>query len=436
MPLRDIVVTVFILGLLPFVFTRPHWGIYLWTWIGIMSPHKLTWGFARNMQFALVVALVTLVATLASKERKSLPVLPCVLVLLAFDLWMTVTTVFALYPGDAWPLWEKVMKIQLFIFITMMMMQTRARIEGLVWVGALSLAFFGIKGGIYTLAGGSGHVLGPPGTFISGNTEISLAMTMGVPLLFYLVNQATHRWIRWSLWGAMALTSVAVLGSFSRGGMLAIAGMAAFLWLKSRRKLALAIAGIVLIPAVLTVLPERWFEKMATIKTYEQDASAMGRINAWGFAVNLAKARPLVGGGFGTFKEDLFRAYAPNPTDFHDAHSIWFEVLGEQGFVGLALYALLWFLAWRTASGVIGAVKGRADLKWASDLSAMLQVSLVGYFIGGTFLGLAYWDVPYLLLALIVLTKTVTDRELLAATSLAGSSESSALPVAATRAQP
>jgi probable O-glycosylation ligase (exosortase A-associated) len=294
----------------------------------------------------------------------------------------------------------------------MLMMQSRERIEGLVWVSALSLAFFGVKGGLYTLGGGSGHVLGPPGGYISGNTEIALAMTMAVPLLYYLVTRTDNRWIRWGLWAAVGLTAVAVLGSFSRGGMLAIAGMAGFFWLKSRHKLVLAIAGIALIPAVLGTLPERWYEKMATIQTYEADGSAMGRINVWGFAINLAKDRPVAGGGFEVFSKEMFLTYAPNPLDYHDAHSIWFEVLAEHGFVGLGLYLLMWLLTWRTAGATISACKKHDRLRWAVDLLRMVQVSLVGYFIGGTFLGLAYWDFPFLLVALVVLTKAVTAEQL------------------------
>jgi probable O-glycosylation ligase (exosortase A-associated) len=411
-PLRDLALLILVLGMLPFIFKRPHWGILMWTWIGIMSPHRLAWGFAQNLPIAMIVGLVTMIAILFSREPKKLPLYPVVVVLFLFDVWLVISSAFAIFPADAWPLFEKVAKVQLFIFLTMLMMQTRDRIEGLVWVSALSLGFFGVKGGLYTLTGGAGYVLGPPRSYIAGNTEIALAMTMTVPLLYYLVTQTQHRWIRWSLWAAMGLTAVAVLGSFSRGGMLAIAGMAGFFWLKSRHKFVLAIAGIALIPVVLGTLPERWFDKMATIRNYEADTSAMGRINAWGFAINLAKARPLTGGGFGVFDKEMFLRYAPNPADFHDAHSIWFEVLGEQGFVGLGLYLLMWLLAWRTAGATISACKKHDRLRWAVDLLRMVQVSLVGYFIGGTFLGLAYWDFPFVLVALIVLTKAVTAEEL------------------------
>ena len=138
----------------------------------------------------------------------------------------------------------------------------------------------------------------------------------------------------------------------------------------------------------------------------------MGRINAWHFAFNLALDRPLIGGGFGAFDRRLFRIYAPEPENFHDAHSIYFEVLGEQGFVGLGLFLLLLFLAWRSGSKIIRLTKDREDMVWANNLAAMVQVSLAGYIVGGAFLGLAYFDLLYHLIAILVLTKTVINKQL------------------------
>ena len=411
--MRDIALTLFVFGMLPIILLRPHWGVLLWTWIGLMNPHRLSWGFAHDFEFAAVVGVVTIIAVLMSRERKRLPLTPPVIVLAALILWMTVSTIFSFYPDEAWIQWEKIIKIQVFIFLTLLVMQQRERIIALVWVSTLSVAFFGIKGGIYTLtSGGSGMVLGPDGTFIAGNTEISLALTMTIPLMRWLQLQAPQRWMRWALGLAMALTAIAVVGSYSRGGLLAIFGMGAVLWFKSRKKLLFTIVLIALIPAVLVSMPEKWFERMSTIQTYEYDSSAMGRINAWEFAYNLAKAHPFTGGGFRVFQENAFERFAPNATDVHDAHSIWFQFLGEHGFVGLSLFLLLWAFTWRTGSSIIRASRGRDDLQWAGDLAGMVQVCLVGYWIGGSFLGLGYWDYPYILMVILVLTSVVSRKEL------------------------
>ena len=108
----------------------------------------------------------------------------------------------------------------------------RASLEFAIWVIALSFGFYGVKGGIFTIVnGGIYRVQGPGGTFIAGNNEIALAMVMAIPLIRYLHLQETRKWIKIGLASAMVLTGVAVVGSQSRGGLVAIVAMGIFLWL-------------------------------------------------------------------------------------------------------------------------------------------------------------------------------------------------------------
>ncbi len=150
---------------------------------------------------------------------------------------MVVTTFYALFPADAWSQLEKVAKIQLFIFLTILVMQSRERIKALVWVSTLSIAYFGIKGGVYTIMkGGGGMVLGPNGGFIAGNTEISLALTMTLPLMRWLQLQTQRPALKWALGISMALVFIAMLGSYSRGGFLALFAMAACVLVEREQK--------------------------------------------------------------------------------------------------------------------------------------------------------------------------------------------------------
>ena len=138
----------------------------------------------------------------------------------------------------------------------------------------------------------------------------------------------------------------------------------------------------------------------------------MGRINAWTMAINLANDRPLVGGGFEVQSETVYARYAPDPSVVRSAHSIYFQLLGEHGYVGLALFLLLWILVWRDASWIITRSEKRMELRWASDLARMVQVSLVGYAVGGAFLNLAYYDLPYYILIALVLTRMLVEKEI------------------------
>ena len=320
--MRDVGLTLFIFGTLPFILWRPHIGVLVWTWIGFMNPHRLTWGFAYDMPFAMIVALFTLASVLMSREPRKIPWTRESVVLMVFIGWMLLTTIQSMYPLQAWAYFNQVWKIQLMVFVTMMLMQSKARIDQLIWVIAMSLAFYGIKGGIFTIVhGGVYHVRGPEGSFIGGDNEMGLALIMTIPLLRYLQLTTKSAWLRVFLAAAMVLCAVATVGSQSRGALIGLAAMSAFLWLKSRNKIFTALLGAIAVGMVLVVMPQQWFDRMASIKDYETDNSALGRINAWKMAFNMAKDRPL-GGGFDAFQEYSFVLYAPNPEDPHAAHSI------------------------------------------------------------------------------------------------------------------
>lgn len=401
--MRDIFVTAVIFGLLPFVFKRPWVGILLWSWLGYMSPHRLTWGFAYNLPFSMIVGLVTIVAFVASKEKKDMPWTRETIVLLIFIGWMLFTTFFAFYPDLAWFQWNKVWKIQLMVFLTALIITDRQKLHWLVWVIVLSFGFYGVKGGIFTIInGGAYRVQGPAETFIQGNNEMALALVMTIPLIRYLHLQENRKWIKTGLASAMVLTGVAAIGSQSRGGLVAMVAMGLFLWLKSRNKFVTGIYMAIAVAIMASVMPQAWYDRMNTIKTYQQDQSAEGRINAWHVAFNVAKDR-ITGGGFEMFKPPTFRQYAPDPWNVHDVHSIYFEQMGEHGFIGFGLFVLLGLLAWIRAQQIIKRCKNDPDRKWASDLAAMIQVSLIGYAAGGAFLGMSYFDLPYHLMIILLL---------------------------------
>src|SRR5258705_9163921 len=131
---------------------------------------------------------------------------------------------------------------------------------------------------------------------------------------------------------------------------------------------------------------------MDTIKQGEQDGSAHGRVNAWRTGLNVALDRPLVGGGFRTYTEDIFLLYSPEPWNYHDVHSNYFEMLGEQGFIGLGLYMMLLFYSLITASTLKWRIRREPKLLWAQHFPDMLQVAILAYMLGGAFLGRAYFD--------------------------------------------
>ncbi|WP_332671491.1 putative O-glycosylation ligase, exosortase A system-associated [Aromatoleum sp.] len=410
--MRDILVTVIVLGVLPFVFRHAWMGVMLWTWISMMNPHRLAWGFAYDAPFAALAAGATLIALITSKDKISFPHPPPVKALIVFIVWMAITTAFAVYPGESLIQLNKILKIQLMTLVALAVLHERLHIQSFVWINVLSIGFYGVKGGIYTIAtGGGGRVWGPGG-FIGGNNEVGLAILVTIPLMYYLYLTTPHKWIKRGLAGAMLLSAVSVLGTQSRGAFLAIGAMSLVLWWRAPRKMLFGTALVATGVAALAIMPWSVGEKVDSITNYETDSSAMGRINAWETAVNIANDR-VFGAGFEMYEKVVWAVYAPNPAEdrasdpsiVRAAHSIYFQVLGEHGWIGLILFMIVWWFVWRDAAQLRRRTRGDPELEWIFHLAGMLQVSLVGYGVGGAFLSLAYFDLPYNLLVIIVVTQ-------------------------------
>lgn len=410
MPFRDLVVFGVVFTIVPLALRSPWIGVMGWTWLSLMNPHRQAWGPAFDFQFAQLVAGATLLGLVFTREPRKFKSEPEVWLLIVLLIWMSVTTITALEAIAAQEMWIRVLKIQVMTFVALLVLHSRRHIDTLVAVCVLSIGYYSVKGGLFTiLTGGAHRVYGPADSFIADNNTMALATIMTIPLMVYLAQRVEKRWMRVAIGAAAVLSCASALGSHSRGALLAIAAMSGFLWLRSPQKLGYGAAIVLVAIAFVPFMPEQWFTRMGTITEYESDGSALGRINAWRTALNIANAR-LLGGGFEFYSFATFAVYAPDPNDLKSAHSIYFQVLGEHGWIGLLLFLGMWLSVWRTCQRIRRDTIERAELKWAGQLASMIQVSLVGYAVGGTFLNLAYFDLPYYELILVVVTRWHIDH--------------------------
>jgi probable O-glycosylation ligase (exosortase A-associated) len=181
-----------------------------------------------------------------------------------------------------------------------------------------------------------------------------------------------------------------------------------------RTMLGLAVVGV----AALAFMPDSWTSRMDTIQTYEADTSAMSRIWTWKTLWAAALDRPLIGAGFRADNILVFQRYAPFDGfevfqgKVFVAHSIYFQAVGEHGFVGLGLYLLLGLWTWFAAGRLARLARDDPEFSaWVPLLMRMTQVSLVGFAIGGSFLSLMLLDLTYYIPGIVVLAHaTVHER--------------------------
>ncbi|TAM61118.1 MAG: putative O-glycosylation ligase, exosortase A system-associated [Rhodanobacter sp.] len=429
--MRDIALALFIFGMIPFILMRPYVGLLVWSWLGYMNPNRLCYGFAVGFPWVQLVAIVTLASLVFSKESKRIPWSAISVLMMMFLLWTGLTTFYAAVPDSAWDKWLEFAKVLVMVFVTLMLVNNRERMHWLVWMIVVSLGFYGVKGGVFTvLHGGVNHVLGPPRSFIADNNALALALCMTLPFMRYLQLHSSWKFVRTGLGFGMLLTGVAVLGTYSRGGLIALAIVAGALFLKSRGRLAVVLVIVAVGFAAYHFMPAQWTDRMNTLHRAEQTDSGETRIQSYKFAANVAAHRPLLGGGFDVYKSaSLWQRYGPEDAIPRAIHSIYFRVLGEQGFPGLVLFLMLLFTSWKNCSRVRKRTRDNPDMRWAFDLASMLQVGLVAFMTAGTFLPMSYFDLTYQLMALSALLvghgmQEIPGRQSVKARTSAGSTMS------------
>lgn len=412
MYLRDLAVFAFVAVLVVMTLRRPVFGVLGWVLFGVMNPHRLTWGPAFDFQFSQVIALATLGSVLVSREHKQAKGgMPAVLlaVLLA---WAVLNAWLGFNPPRSFEYLDRVFKTFLFVWLILLLMHTRQHVHWLLGTLVFSLAYYGAKGGLFVIRNaGQFRVNGPQGSMIEGNNELAVGLIVAIPLIYYLSLQVPKRWQRWSLWGCLALCGMSVIGSYSRGAMLAIAGMSAFLWWRSTTKGVLAAALLALVFVAIPFMPEEWSARMSTIKAHDEDASASFRLVAWEAAYNLAVDRFPLGGGFEYETPAVAQRYSPMPNLVMVPHSVYFQNLGALGFIGLGIWLAFWLGVWWQCRWLRQNAK-RPEHLWAGQLGSMVQVSIIGYAIGGTFLNLGYWDGVYYVYCAVAVSLHVVRREI------------------------
>ena len=420
--MRGLIFFVVFFALLPVVFKKPYVGILMWFWISLMNPHRVIYGFAASIPYAMLVAIVTLSSWLLlhPEEPKALLRDRTTFLLIALMVWISITTMVGAGGANTMvSVWVELEKMLLMTVVAYILTNTRQRFDQLILVCVLSVVFYGFKGGIFALlTGGSYRVYGPAASKIGDNNDLGVALTMMIPMLFYLAQRYRKPYLKWPIRGLIGFTVIGDLFTYSRGALLAIGAMTSVLWLRARHKVSIGIVVVGVTVAVFQLAPIAWFDRMQTIERYDDDRSARGRLFFWQLSWAIALRHPITGAGFnwsynpnwvnsqvaGSGLAPLTRPRAP--------HSVWFKMASNHGFIGLALFVGLFVVAFLNAQWLIKRTRDNVELAWANNFGRMLQASLAGFAVGSSFGNLDTYDGFYVLIIMVAAARRIVAAEL------------------------
>jgi len=433
--MRDLMFALMMLVAVPLAFARPFNAYLLWAWTAVVVPTSYFYGFMVSARLNFLFAILTvLLIVLGRVPWKSYQANRVTWWYLAFVLHATLVFFFA-YPGNSQnrPYYELILKGFLFALVMPFFVRERVHMHALIIVIVLGFGLHGVLNGLKAISTGGGHLVsGPAGTMIADRNHLSTALALTLPLLFYLFQQSSHRLVRLSFLGGFVLVALAIAGSGSRGGFIALAVVSVWLVLTSRKRWsALALLAVMAVLFV-NLAPDQWLGRLSTIETADADESFMSRVFAWRVSSAIALDNPVFGGGFHAVQSqkiwDQFKG-APSLLDFLNlpipdwnakaAHSIYFEVMGDMGFVGLFIFLGILLQAIRTRYVIKRQLKDMGpQWLWARDMADMLMLGVIAYMAGGASVSLAYFEVIYMVIMLMEMLRLHVARAVLAASTV------------------
>ncbi len=227
--------------------------------------------------------------------------------------------------------------------------------------------------------------------------DMALLFVVFLPIVTAEALCANNFLIRIATWGTVACSLIGITLTQSRGGLLALAAVAAHALLisKKRRWLLvplLALGAVIIAQAADDAYWHR-FQELQTQEDYNYTARD-GRMTVWREGLGLLAQRPLLGVGIGQFSAGLGMI---GNGSYKTAHNSFLQLAAELGIFGLLVFLAMLREAFRIARA------GRASpLLPAADRlrHSALLLSLTGYCVGGFFLSQAHGNILYMLLAL------------------------------------
>ncbi len=257
--------------------------------------------------------------------------------------------------------------------------------------------------------GGSGGMIGG---FLGDGNDFALAQNVILPWAITLYAHARRRFSKMLLLYAIMVGMLAVGCTYSRGGALGLIALLLTLYLiwtvrtkKYMLGVFLALVGLTVASILfLALAPADFVERMTSIKDYEQDESARGRLDAWRAGVHMFADHPFFGVGAGVFSEAYGREYKPADAiaaNWREAHSVYVQTLGELGLAGvvtlLGLVVSLAYMVWRQR--LVMLADPIAD-KFYHGVRAAVVASLIAWMVSGAFLSVSYYPHLFLLVML------------------------------------
>ncbi len=411
------VLIVFFYGLYHSV-KSPFHALLLYLWVAHFRP--LEWAASSwlgDFHMSMIAAAVLVPYTLIAHRRYSMNTLQGFMLL--FCLLGGISTWQSVDVAYSWVWYSGFIKVVVMSYLLSVLVDNLDKFRWVVIVICVSLGGEATRQAFTGLLSNTGAKNLNQIASLGDNNGVGLGMLLLLALIIGLYKSSEKRWVRvfFVILGTGVL--VRAVTTYSRGAFVTLVVLLALLWLQGNKKFRGAIAIGLIAAALLSVMPQRYYDRMATVTqvTQEegiQESSAASRIYLWEVAIRMANDNPITGVGFNAYS----RAYGWYDVlhggfgEKREAHGSLPGVLADTGYIGGLTYALMLL----TALMYMSRIKRQAYYLPAGEelryYATALQNALVCFLVGGAFLSFMYYEIVWHLLGLCAALAVITKRML------------------------
>ncbi len=396
--MRAIFLLFMMLIMVPTSFFAPFAGLLIFTWAAYVRPHE--WAYVESAQYSLGIVVATLLGYLCFELPRRAPrIVPNLMIVLLW-LQLSLSTIMAQSQDAAMPKYFEFTKILFLALVTTAMVTTEKRVWWLLLVTLGSIGMIVAKAtASIIIHKGAVKVFGVGGA-TADNNDFALLLALTIPMIFYFAKAQMNVWLKAGFYSLTVMGVVASLFTYSRGGLLGLAGGVLVMILKSRYKIVNLIAVTIIALVTFFALPQSLVERFESIKGADKnDQSAQQRLRVWGISADIIKSHPFVGVGI---RNILFvhGRYAEQTDPILMSHDAYLQMATDAGVPALALFlGLLGITFWRLR-------QTRKILRIHAPDSPLIKYShgmeagLVGYLISAIFASRQDLELLYTVIAL------------------------------------
>ncbi len=401
----------------PFVLTLGY------VWVDAFKPQYVAYYVLNQIPVAMIMGAAAIGSYLLMDRRHPPRVNTIWMLQIAITFWCAISMIWAVSPAFAWEKWDWAIKTLLFSCFLPLVIRSKVQIEAFLLTYLLSLAANIIPFGAKTIMGGGGY--GKNFGLVSGNAGLaeggllSTACIMVIPLALHFArhNDLLPKWRFAPLpfWGIAALALATAIGTHQRSALIGLVAMGVFLALGSRHKLLYLMMGGIVAGILSVATTDQWADRISSISEYKSESSALTRILVWKWTLEFVTSHPL-GGGFNSYviNQIVFPGDANNPggsiQNGRAFHSIYFEMLGEQGWPGLFMFFGMTGITMWTLFRISRRTARIPELEWCSSLAVALQAGLIAFLTAGAFVGIVFQPMFWYFVAATVSLRAYLQR--------------------------